>query len=171
VFTGVIVEWAEGNPTMESAKLTASAPEADWRKTQRFQEVYLEYMQTLHGLISSSAVQEKLAESYGEYGRVLQSAISAEDVQRRAAEAYGKYMETLQDALAQSSNRHRTAEAFRRYVAATRQAWLDLQAESLDPTLLVGIAQSMMSAAAVAAGSAAITAAQAKPSAGGESST
>ena len=138
---------------MQSGNATPPHAGASWSNARQFDDAYREYTQNVYALIASTSLQQPLVAAYVEYGRVLQSAINDEDVQRPAAEAYGKYLQVLQQALTQPSIQQGTAEAFRQYLAATRQAWSDLEVDTLDPLLLGGIAQSMMFAAAVAAGS------------------
>jgi hypothetical protein len=137
---------------MQSEKTTPLHSEASRGDTREFDEAYNEYTQNVYSLMASTSLQQPLVAAYGEYCRVLQSAINDEDVQRQAADAYGKYLQVLQQALTQPSIQQGTAEAFRRYLAATRQAWSTVDVDTLDPLLLVGIAQSMMFAAVVAAG-------------------
>ena len=136
---------------MQSGKTTPLHSDTSRSDTREFDEAYREYTQTVYSLIASTPQQQPLVAAYGDYWRVLQSAINDEDVERQAAEAYGKYLQVLQQALTQPSIQQGTTEAFRQYLAAMRQAWGTLEVDTLDPLLLVGIAQSMMFAAVVAA--------------------
>jgi hypothetical protein len=127
------------------------------RTMRAFEQAAAELMQALHAAISGGEYQQRLAEAYGEYVRVVQSALAGEDVQQRGAEAYAKYVAALQQALAPPPQRQRSMEAFRRYLRAVRQAWADSDPDTLDPTVVIALAQNTLTAAWTVGGIAAST--------------
>jgi hypothetical protein len=120
-----------------------------------FAQAYFDYLQVLQPAFMSPEYETRGTVAQQEYLQELQKASQVE-AQQRMMEAWSAYVQAAQAALASEAVRDQAAEAYKTYLAALKQAWAQVDLQTLDPHTLAAITRTMVSATWMAAAAAGI---------------
>jgi hypothetical protein len=138
---------------MDTVQTSPTSTSADDLKSA-FESAYQNFVTVLQEAGPPSDAQARAADAYRVYAELVEQFWASEPVRRRAQEAQEAYTQALRDAFSPEPVRARTRDAFREYVRVTRDAWLRIDPDHVDPMLMAGIAQALMSVAGLAASAA-----------------
>ena len=117
---------------------------------ERLEEASRQFMDALQDAWTPSDIRERGAAAQFQYLQVLQEP-SFSQVQQGLAIAYANYMQVVQDALRSSGIQQRVAQAYRQYIRTVKDAWTEMDVDSVDAVTLTAISQSMLTTASIAA--------------------
>jgi type I site-specific restriction-modification system R (restriction) subunit len=114
---------------------------------QRLEEASQNYLRELQGAQESGTVQSEAPNAYHRLIKAQQTALGPDDCQK-LTDALKTYQQAIAEASQPGATRKCAQDAFRHYLDALRQAWAEVDPESLDAYSLVAISNSILAVTA-----------------------
>ena len=126
--------------------VTAQEATAADEVSERLAEAHRNYVRALREAWRPEEAQKRVETAYLDYVRALVDAQSSHDV-FKSAEAHLNYLRALRDAWLPPESQQHFEEAYRAYLRAVQEVWGQVDANSLNPSTLAAMGQSVLEVA------------------------